>query len=98
MENLIEKAIAKIDDKEKENDVEIWERVSELALEMLLEGGDEEFLKKARNILSDPEFKKTAKKIWDEQTLKEHIKDDPEEQERLWAKGLVLRIKEKLEN
>jgi hypothetical protein len=84
---------------EKKEDLnDLWGRVSGEALEILGRERDNEALEKAKNIINDPEFEKIVHMEWDRATINESVNEDPEKQEGIWAKALVLKIKEKLDN
>lgn len=82
----------------KEEAKDLWGRVSEEALEIFSKERNEESLEKAKRILSDFEFKKSIKGEWDRQILSETADNDSEKQEKLWARGLAMKLKEKLDN
>lgn len=73
---------------------DLWTRVSERALVEV----DEAMRDKARLMMENPAFKQQIRKRWNEQILNETTGKDPEKQEELWARGLALILKEKLDN
>ncbi|MEI7425805.1 MAG: hypothetical protein WCK16_02655 [Candidatus Moraniibacteriota bacterium] len=77
-------------------------RVAEMAYRALADdataqkgwGNPSETFKKIAEKLNDVDFKVMVQAIWDKQTVAGHVQDDPAEQEKLWARGLIERIKE----
>jgi len=84
---------------EEGNRKEVYKRVCEEALR-ILSGRNigEEALKMAEDIIKKPEFEASVRKIWNEQTKKNRIVDDPEEQDKKWANGLADRLKREIFN
>ena len=76
----------------------VWNRVSEDALNILKtkENINDELMKKAEELVVNIDFIQETKENWKEQTLAEHVDDNPETQEKEWAKGLAIVILEKL--
>ena len=53
-------------------------------------------LRKIQEQLMDSEFMLNAKAVWDQQTKSGNVNKDPEVQEKLWADGLVRKIKDEM--
>lgn len=71
-----------------------WNRVSEEALKIIEKRGiGGEVLNEIKRKLNDPSFEMKMRKRWHEESLRNR-NIDPAEQERLWANGLVMMLKE----
>lgn len=83
--------VSKSEKKEKRTDV--YGRVAAEAENLLRERLEEDEIGRAIKILYDPEFEVNIKKRWNEYVLQTQGEEsDPEEQEKLWAKGLMEKV------
>ncbi len=75
----------------------VWERVSDVVLDEIRLNHSEllPHIEKIKEYLNNPEFKDRVKNNWKEQSEFGKVEEDPEDQEKLWAQGIILKIKEK---
>jgi hypothetical protein len=82
---------------------DVWDRVSEGALQILQKDrsleNNPDLLARVEDILNDVVFKNKVKQIWTEQSMKKNgVVNDPKKQDELWASGLAIRIKDMIDN
>jgi|GEM_PF-6896826 hypothetical protein len=84
--------------REFEGMTDIYTRISNDALLLLNRKQDinPEIKRKAVVLLQSSAFRTRIKNGWDQDTLRGIVKNDPEQQEKLWAQGLAKRLEEEV--
>lgn len=77
---------------------DLFTRVTDEAKKLLNEmpNVSPEIREQAFALMKNPDFRKRIENGWKQDTLRGIVDSDPEKQDKLWAKGLVFRIKEEL--
>lgn len=91
-------------EKKPESKRDAYERVTAMALDIIKEERGLKYGAKAENLIADSEFRELVKRGWREQYSKRISPEEAEDslegetQEKKWAEGLAMRIKDKLDS